>query len=164
MVHKLHGPHTALWLSGEVTIPWSVYTHCGRSTFVTTAAVSDYTYLSEFKREQTPWGAMNWFCAELMQHQLLRFGCWSTGTHNSEQKSLRVEWATLEFVPNDSSIHRLCAKSFGIHWCRRGGISMFLGSSNLVVSGDVNSRVYGLCKNDNSCLYQWRHRLLVINN
>lgn len=36
---------------------------------------------------------------ELMQHQLLRFGCWSTGTHNSEQKSLRVEWATLEFVP-----------------------------------------------------------------
>lgn len=101
MVHKLHGPHTALWLSGEVTIPWSVYTHCGRSTFVTTAAVSDYTYmyLSEFKREQTPWGAMNWFCAELMQHQLLRFGCWSTGTHNSEQKSLRVEWATLEFVP-----------------------------------------------------------------
>lgn len=92
--------HSAM-VKREVTIPWSVYTHCGRSTFVTTAAVSDYTYmyLSEFKREQTPWGAMNWFCAELMQHQLLRFGCWSTGTHNSDQKSLRVEWATLEFVP-----------------------------------------------------------------
>lgn len=32
---------------------------------------------------------------------------------------------------------------------------MFLGSLNLVVSGDVNLRVYGLCKNDNLCLYQW---------